>query len=277
MKAYAKRAGVCERTMRSHMRQLERLFGTCEVHVDGPDPYCEQCRSVALFQLDRRHNTIRRPSTHKLNTDRLVRPRRDDGLCPACGHSHQGSNVCGCELQSRHSYKRRCRCEAQYETNVTPIRKPSQAASSDPQPPAAAAPPEADAAHDQSQRRITRDERFALFSAYIALKKSGMAHDAAIGEVHRQFKGRYSGDDIDFAVKIAGPKQEHRQERAREQMQATDAQAWQRLSRAIINAREASVGSGLSGEDIFARACRFAGISVERGNELWERNAEEGS
>jgi hypothetical protein len=93
-------------------------------------------------------------------------------------------------------------------------RKPAQPSPpTAPLPPAPAAPlperlkPAAEAIERQHSRRITRDERTALFNSYIALKRSGMPHETAIAEIQRQFRSRYSPEDIEFAVKIVGHKE----------------------------------------------------------------------
>lgn len=95
--------------------------------------------------------------------------------------------------------------------NVTemPSRKPTQPAPPDP-PPATAAPapakqPAAEHAH-RGVERISRDARQALFNAYLALKRSGLTHEKALGEVVRQFKNRFSAEDVEFALKVIGHK-----------------------------------------------------------------------
>jgi hypothetical protein len=90
-------------------------------------------------------------------------------------------------------------------------RKPAQPAPDPQLPPATTAPvperakPAAEVIDRQHSRRITRDEKAALFNSYIALKRTGMSHDTAIAEVQRQFHSRFSPEDIDYAVKIVGP------------------------------------------------------------------------
>jgi hypothetical protein len=93
--------------------------------------------------------------------------------------------------------------------NVTemPSRKPSQP--TPPPPPAPAAPlphREKPAAEHRGTERMSRDARQAIFNAYVALKRSGMAHETALGEVMRQFKNKFSVDDIEFALKVVGYK-----------------------------------------------------------------------
>jgi len=92
---------------------------------------------------------------------------------------------------------------------VEPIRKPAQPDQTPPpDPPTKAAPikqPAAEHAHRRTTR-IGRDERQALFNAYIALKRSGMPHMQALGEVVRQFKNRFSPEDVEFALQIVGHK-----------------------------------------------------------------------
>jgi hypothetical protein len=90
------------------------------------------------------------------------------------------------------------------EIREMPTRKPAQPAPSDP-PPAKAAPVQPAAEH-RSTRHMSRDERAALFNAYIALKRSGMTHETALGEVVRQFKNKFSSDDVEFALKVVGHK-----------------------------------------------------------------------
>jgi hypothetical protein len=122
------------------------------------------------------------------------------------------------------------------QADVTPIRKPS-APAQPPKPPAPAAPlpsREKPAAEHRSTKRVTRDERLALFSTYLALRKSGKAHEAAIAEVCRQFKDRYTADDIEYAVKIVAAKKADHEERS---MSAAD-------RREMRNRMEAGVGAG---------------------------------
>jgi hypothetical protein len=96
--------------------------------------------------------------------------------------------------------------------NLLPMRKPAQPSEPDP-PPATSAPVPAKqpaAEHHRSlarsSERISRDARQALFNAYVALKRSGMTHEKALGEVVRQFKNKFSPDDVEFALKIVGHK-----------------------------------------------------------------------
>ena len=76
-----------------------------------------------------------------------------------------------------------------------PSRKPAQG--------------EKPAAEHRGTARITRDARQALFNAYLALKNSGMTHDKALGEVVKQFKNRFSSEDVEFALKLVGHKDGH--------------------------------------------------------------------
>lgn len=147
--------------------------------------------------------------------------------------------------------------------NVTemPARKPAQPAPPEPPPATAAPKPERAkpaAEHHRGTTRITRDERFALFSAYLALKKSGMANEQALAEVVRQFKNRFSADDVDYALKVQSSK--HVGSKA-------DEEDYRRLMREI----DRMAGNVGGTEGSFERACRRAGISFERGAQLWDK------
>ena len=57
-----------------------------------------------------------------------------------------------------------------------------------------------------SDHRFTRDERLAIYNCYSVLKRSGMTHPAALAEVRRQFKEKFSADEIEFALRIVSHK-----------------------------------------------------------------------
>jgi len=93
------------------------------------------------------------------------------------------------------------------QPKVEPIRKPAQPMQPDP-PPAKSAPvrrPAAEHAH-RSTRSIGRDQRLALFNAYIKSKRPGVTHETALEAVVREFKNRFSLDDVEYALKIVGHK-----------------------------------------------------------------------
>jgi hypothetical protein len=170
------------------------------------------------------------------------------------------------ENRTRPHMRRRGRRPTRFEPRSVP-RETAQPESRVPDPPlpppAPARQSAAEPAH-HSTVRVTRDERMALFSTYVALKKIGKSHADAIAEVARQFKDRYSAEEIEIAVKIVDVKDFR-------QSAQQDARDWRRLRREMDLVREARVGTSCSGEQNFADACMKAGISVERGRELWER------
>jgi hypothetical protein len=171
-------------------------------------------------------------------------------------------------------WRERQRCG---HAEVTPIRKPSLP-TPPPPPPAPAAPlpkreqPAAKAdsrsehrstERSSSPRRITRDERLVLFTAYIALKKSGKSHEAALDEVARQYDKQFAREDIEFAVKVVATKKADRDG-------GNDERDYRNLTRELKLLR-ADAGAHRSPESSFRLACDRAGITEARGTELWER------
>lgn len=131
---------------------------------------------------------LRRPCTYQVNPDKLCR------RMTLAEHR-------------RMRFGRRSRRKEEKTSTVVPISEAEQQSSQ-------AAPQQAPenktaVTHEpehRSIRRVTRDERLALFNTYIALKKTGMTHEKAVAEVNRQFKDRFSPADIEYAVKIVGHK-----------------------------------------------------------------------
>lgn len=76
----ARAAGVCETTMRAHIRQFEKL-GLVQHEAD----------------------TWLRTKKHVVNLDRLRNQNWPEGRCPRCRHKHLGKDgaECGCEMGSR--------------------------------------------------------------------------------------------------------------------------------------------------------------------------------
>ena len=106
------------------------------------------------------------------------------------------------KLQPQQTF-REWRMQQKSEHTVTSIRRPAASAPTAPEP---TEPPKPEHAH-RSTRHITRDEKLALFNVYLALKKSGMTNESAIAEVRRQFKDRFTADEIEYAVKIVVAKE----------------------------------------------------------------------
>ncbi len=138
-----------------------------------------------------------RPFTYELDVEKFIR-------APRCREIHS------VDWRTYAEYKAAAKLGEHPNVTEMPSRKPAQPEG--PKNPAPAAPlpkreePAAQKQEHRSTSRITRDERTALFNAYIALKRSGMTHEKALGEVVRQFKNKFSPDDVEFALKIVGHK-----------------------------------------------------------------------
>jgi hypothetical protein len=96
VKVVARAVGVCETTMRSHIRQFEQ------------------------FRLaDRASESEFRTNVHVVNIETLRTQNFPGGLCPRCNHKHLHRDECGCALDSRvwrrdgcreRHVQRTCRC-----------------------------------------------------------------------------------------------------------------------------------------------------------------------
>lgn len=148
---------------------------------------------------------FRHTATYRLNPDKLV-PRKT--------HEQYVEERDRARAKGRQIHRDQA---VRDRAEVAPIRKPSQP-QPNPLPPAPAAPlpaREKPAATDvRSPRRITRDERTAIAGIYMALRKNGVLHDAAVAGVCQELKALgLEPKDVDAALKIALAKKAEQEER----------------------------------------------------------------
>jgi hypothetical protein len=166
MEKFARKAMICERTARSHVRKFEQL---------------------ELVRMVSNKNSAHRPKTHRLNIARLY--QQDWAACPRCGHKHENGH-CGHSLDSRRVVfrvgrgkekkrsekivERTCRCAAAVQH--TPVLVNAEVAK-----PAGSAPSEHRSSARQQQPKLNKLETAKFAAQMKSLIEGRTKHVEEIG------------------------------------------------------------------------------------------------